>query len=61
MPPISGHGAFWVLAPLAFRTYYPGHRLSTWVLWVALLHSSVRDVVDRQHYSVVRAGFRRAV
>lgn len=48
----SGHGAFWVLAPLAFRTYYPGHRLSTWVLWVALLHSSVRDVVDRQHYSV---------
>ncbi|GIL63458.1 hypothetical protein Vafri_17498 [Volvox africanus] len=48
----SGHGAFWVLAPLAFRTYYPGHRLSTWVLWLALVHACVKDVVDEQHYSV---------
>ncbi|KAG2448945.1 hypothetical protein HYH02_005702 [Chlamydomonas schloesseri] len=77
----SGHGAFWVLAPLAFRTYYPAPprrlrlpgglrswpgwlrrlrlpvpglrlRLSTAVLWLALAHASVRDVLDRQHYSV---------
>eukprot|EP00198_Chlamydomonas_reinhardtii_P000275 XP_001689610.1 predicted protein [Chlamydomonas reinhardtii] len=84
----SGHGAFWVLAPLAFRTYYPAApsrmlpagllaalrrrwlllpaalqrvwrllpglrlRLSTAVLWLALTHASLRDVLDRQHYSV---------
>jgi hypothetical protein len=23
---ISGHGAFWTLAPLAFQTYYPQYR-----------------------------------
>ncbi|KAG2444775.1 hypothetical protein HXX76_001518 [Chlamydomonas incerta] len=81
----SGHGAFWVLAPLAFRTYYPAAprrllpaglsaalrrrlpaalrgpwrllpglrlRLSTAVLWLALAHAAIRDVMDRQHYSV---------
>ncbi|GIL95001.1 hypothetical protein Vretimale_1112 [Volvox reticuliferus] len=56
----SGHGAFWVLAPLAFRTYYPGHRLSTWVLWLALAHACVKDVVDEQHYSVVGEGWKAA-
>ncbi|EFJ40148.1 hypothetical protein VOLCADRAFT_121755 [Volvox carteri f. nagariensis] len=48
----SGHGAFWVLAPLAFRTYYPGRRVCVWVLWLALAQACVKDVVDEQHYSV---------
>ena len=49
-PPRSGHGAFWSLAPLALQTYYPG-RVS-WLMWLALLQTSLRDVLDKQHYSV---------
>ncbi|KAG2501848.1 hypothetical protein HYH03_000346 [Edaphochlamys debaryana] len=48
----SGHAAFWMLAPLAWRTYYPGHRLTTWLLWLALFHACINDVVTLQHYSV---------
>ncbi|GFR39788.1 hypothetical protein Agub_g273 [Astrephomene gubernaculifera] len=49
----SGHCVFWCLVPLAFRTYHPGGwRPGTWLLWAALLHTCVRDVLDEQHYSV---------
>eukprot|EP00878_Enallax_costatus_P012058 GHUV01012590.1.p2 GENE.GHUV01012590.1~~GHUV01012590.1.p2 ORF type:complete len:216 (+),score=33.40 GHUV01012590.1:550-1197(+) len=47
----SGHGAFWTLGPLTFQTYYP-NRLSTSLLWIALIQTSIRDVIDKQHYSV---------
>jgi hypothetical protein len=57
----SGHGAFWILVPLAYRTYAtPG--LSGWraglsylsisFMWIAFLQASLRDVIDKQHYSV---------
>lgn len=49
--PRSGHGAFWVLGPLTFQTYYP-NPLSTGLLWLALVQTSIRDVIDRQHYTV---------
>ncbi|KAF8065840.1 IPCS1 [Scenedesmus sp. PABB004] len=47
----SGHGAFWVLGPLTFQTYYP-HRGVVALLWAALAQTCGRDVVDRQHYTV---------
>lgn len=47
----SGHGAFWTLAPLTSQAYYP-HRLSTSLLWIALAQTSIRDVIDKQHYTV---------
>ncbi|KAF6255128.1 hypothetical protein COO60DRAFT_1702962 [Scenedesmus sp. NREL 46B-D3] len=47
----SGHGAFWCLGPLMFQTYYP-NRFSTALLWIALVQTSIRDVIDKQHYSV---------
>mmetsp|Transcript_25348 Transcript_25348/g.68866 ORF Transcript_25348/g.68866 Transcript_25348/m.68866 type:complete len:370 (-) Transcript_25348:415-1524(-) len=49
---ISGHGAFWTLAPLALQTYYQKYRWVGAFLWVALAHTSLRDVIDKQHYSV---------
>ncbi|KAG1676519.1 hypothetical protein FOA52_000062 [Chlamydomonas sp. UWO 241] len=56
----SGHAAFWVVAPLAHGTYYrptgTGARLwaraSNAAMWVALAQASLRDVVERHHYSV---------
>lgn len=48
----SGHGAFWVLAPLAYRSYYPKYRAVQALLWLALAHTSLKDVLDLQHYSV---------
>eukprot|EP00775_Hariotina_reticulata_P013409 gene13409-13537_t len=47
----SGHGAFWTLAPLTFQSYYP-NRFSTALLWLGLIQTSIRDVIDKQHYSV---------
>lgn len=47
----SGHGAFWTLAPLMFQSYYP-NRFSTSLLWLALVQTSIRDVIDKQHYFV---------
>lgn len=47
----SGHGAFWVLTPLMFSTYCPRHPVN-WLLWLALAHASLSDVVYQQHYSV---------
>jgi DNA mismatch repair protein MutS2 len=47
----SGHGAFWTLAPLVFQSYYP-NRFSSSLLWVALFQASIRDIIDKQHYSV---------
>ncbi|WIA17126.1 hypothetical protein OEZ85_014019 [Tetradesmus obliquus] len=47
----SGHGAFWSLGPLMFQTYYP-NKFSTALLWIALVQTSIRDVIDKQHYSV---------
>ena len=49
----------WLLLPAALQRVWrllPGLRLrlSTAVLWLALTHASLRDVLDRQHYSVVR-------
>lgn len=40
-----------MLAPLVLQTYYAS-RSSTALLWVALFQASIRDVIDRQHYSV---------
>jgi DNA mismatch repair protein MutS2 len=34
-----------------FQTYYP-NRFSTALLWIALVQTSIRDVIDKQHYSV---------
>ncbi|MEW5308031.1 MAG: hypothetical protein WDW38_000020 [Sanguina aurantia] len=49
---VSGHAQFWTLAPLAFRAYYkPAHGSET-VQWIALAQACLRDVVDKQHYSV---------
>ncbi len=50
--PCSGHGAFWVLAPLCFRSYYARPAWPTVLLWIALAQTSIRDVIDQQHYSV---------
>jgi DNA mismatch repair protein MutS2 len=47
----SGHGAFWVMAPLMFQAYYP-NTWSSGLLWVALVQASIRDIVDKQHYSI---------
>lgn len=57
----SGHGAFWILAPLAYQSYaVPGQSgwksvlsyLSIVAQWIGFLQASLRDVIDRQHYSV---------
>mmetsp|Transcript_8179 Transcript_8179/g.17534 ORF Transcript_8179/g.17534 Transcript_8179/m.17534 type:complete len:266 (+) Transcript_8179:325-1122(+) len=54
----SGHGAFWTLAPLAHQSYYhskggwSGSRTSTALLWLMLIQSSLRDVMEHHHYSV---------
>mmetsp|Transcript_14735 Transcript_14735/g.36745 ORF Transcript_14735/g.36745 Transcript_14735/m.36745 type:complete len:387 (-) Transcript_14735:193-1353(-) len=48
----SGHAAFWVLAPLALQSYAPRPRWAVGLLWIALVQACIRDVVDRQHYSV---------
>lgn len=47
----SGHGAFWTLAPVMFQSFYP-NPLAVGLLWVALVQASIRDVIDRQHYSL---------
>eukprot|EP00879_Flechtneria_rotunda_P013945 GHRR01014564.1.p1 GENE.GHRR01014564.1~~GHRR01014564.1.p1 ORF type:complete len:201 (+),score=33.85 GHRR01014564.1:1051-1653(+) len=47
----SGHGAFWTMGPLVFQTYYP-NKFSAGLLWTALVQTSIRDVIDKQHYSV---------
>jgi DNA mismatch repair protein MutS2 len=39
------------MGPLVFQTYYPGH-ICNWLLWVALIQVSIKDVIDKQHYSV---------
>lgn len=43
---------FWTLAPLAFRAYYRPAYGSELVQWLALAQACLRDVVDKQHYSV---------
>lgn len=55
--PCSGHGAFWTLTPLAFQTYYPGR--CTWLLWLALAQTSLRDSLEHQHYRSGAARFCR--
>lgn len=34
-----------------FQSYYP-NRFSTSLLWLALVQTSIRDVIDKQHYFV---------
>lgn len=52
----SGHGALWILTPLLFHTYYrPVGRLGWWMIafmWILILQTNIRDVMDEQHYSV---------
>ncbi|WIA42869.1 hypothetical protein OEZ86_008792 [Tetradesmus obliquus] len=47
----SGHASFWTVAPLMFCSYYP-NRFSSPLLWLALLQTCIRDIIDRQHYTV---------
>lgn len=47
----SGHGAFWTMGPLVYQAYYP-YRGTTALMWVALVQTSIRDVLEKQHYSV---------
>eukprot|EP00803_Ostreobium_quekettii_P003749 evm.model.scf_156.15 EVM.evm.TU.scf_156.15 scf_156:117852-121906(+) len=46
----SGHCGVWALAPLAYHSYYSGR--CCWLLWAALLQTSLRTVAERHHYSV---------
>ncbi|GMH32608.1 hypothetical protein BSKO_00442 [Bryopsis sp. KO-2023] len=46
----SGHCGIWVLTPLLYHSYYQGK--GCWLLWLALFQTSLRDVLERQHYSV---------
>jgi DNA mismatch repair protein MutS2 len=39
------------MGPLVYAAYYPGHACN-WLLWVALVQVSIKDVLDKQHYSV---------
>lgn len=39
------------MAPLVFQAYYP-NTFSSGLLWIALVQASIRDIIDRQHYSV---------
>jgi DNA mismatch repair protein MutS2 len=39
------------MAPLVFQAYYP-NTFSSGLLWVALVQASIRDIVDKQHYSI---------
>lgn len=39
------------MAPLMFQAYYP-NKASSGLLWVALVQASIRDVIDKQHYSI---------
>ena len=62
----SGHGAFWILAPLSYQSYAIEEagrgwkssisrtlsQLSVLIQWVGLIQASLRDVIDKQHYSV---------
>lgn len=48
----SGHGAFWTLTPLLLGSYYPRGRAALCLVWAALVQSSVRDFLERMHYSV---------
>lgn len=48
----SGHGAFWALAPCVLSSYYPNHRWSLALVWVALVQSSTRDFLEHMHYSI---------
>ena len=34
-----------------FQAYYP-NKASSGLLWVALVQASIRDVIDKQHYSI---------
>lgn len=40
-----------MMAPLVFQAYYP-HKPATALLWVALVQASIRDIIDKQHYSI---------
>lgn len=39
------------MAPLVFQAYYPD-TFSSGLLWVALVQASIRDIIDKQHYSI---------
>jgi DNA mismatch repair protein MutS2 len=39
------------MAPLVFQAYYP-NTFSSGLLWVALVQASIRDIIDKQHYSI---------
>lgn len=39
------------MAPLMFQAYYP-NTWSSGLLWVALVQASIRDIIDKQHYSI---------
>ena len=41
-----------MLAPLMIRAYYPTARGAQALLWLALAQAAMRDVLERQHYSV---------
>mmetsp|Transcript_298 Transcript_298/g.861 ORF Transcript_298/g.861 Transcript_298/m.861 type:complete len:244 (-) Transcript_298:305-1036(-) len=48
---ISGHAIVYVVAPLAFQTYY-GKGWASSLLWAAVAYSCIRAPITKQHYSV---------
>mmetsp|Transcript_4600 Transcript_4600/g.12803 ORF Transcript_4600/g.12803 Transcript_4600/m.12803 type:complete len:366 (-) Transcript_4600:536-1633(-) len=48
----SGHCGAWTLTPLVIQSYYPGHLGLVALLWVGLVQTAARDVLEHFHYSV---------
>lgn len=46
----SGHCGIWVLAPLAFHSYYKNQ--CCMLLWIAVIQTSIRAVLEHHHYSI---------
>lgn len=46
----SGHCALWTLTPLLYHSYYKSK--CCWLLWIALIQTSIRTVLEHHHYSV---------
>lgn len=46
----SGHCALWTLTPLLYHSYYKSK--CCWLLWLALVQTSIRTVLEHHHYSV---------